>query len=118
MANRFFQKSECFVEEHDFGVRTLVLGASKHPSGGPDCAAQHDAPDILTDTSPAFRPLFAHGLRHRRRTVPLIDASVTRLCPHGLESLSGMGETPRLQAKPSGGLRYDGRPCVNCVEPA
>ena len=36
---------------------------------------------------------------------------------HPLESLSGMGETPRLQAKPSGGLRYDGRPCANCVEP-
>jgi len=34
-----------------------------------------------------------------------------------LESLSGMGETPRLQAKPSGGLRYDGRLCANCVEP-
>jgi hypothetical protein len=28
-----------------------------------------------------------------------------------------MGETPRLQAKPSGGLRYDGRRCANCGEP-
>src|SRR3989442_6937825 len=25
--------------------------------------------------------------------------------------------SPRLQATPSGGLRYDGRPCANCVEP-
>ena len=39
--------------------------ASKNPPGGPNCDARHDATDILTDTSPAFRPLFAHGLRQR-----------------------------------------------------
>ena len=37
--------------------------ASKNPTGGPNCDARHDATDILTDTSPAFRPLLAHGLR-------------------------------------------------------
>jgi hypothetical protein len=26
--------------------------ASKHPSGGPNCEARHDASDILTDTCP------------------------------------------------------------------
>ena len=36
-----------------------------------------------------------------------------RYNPSPLGSRSGMGETPRLQAKPSGGLRYDGRPCAN-----
>ena len=35
--------------------------ASKHPPGGAKCEARHDAPDILPDTSPAFRPLFARG---------------------------------------------------------
>jgi hypothetical protein len=53
------------------------------------------------------------------------DASRTELRrerlrpPQGssLESLSGMGETPRLQAKPSGGLRYDGGRCANCGGP-
>ena len=28
----------------------------KNPAGGPNCGARHDATDILTDTSPAFRP--------------------------------------------------------------
>jgi hypothetical protein len=28
--------------------------ASKNPTGGPNCDAQHDAADILTDISPAF----------------------------------------------------------------
>jgi hypothetical protein len=37
--------------------------ASKNPTDGPNCDARHDATDILTDTSPAFRPLFTHGLR-------------------------------------------------------
>ena len=39
--------------------------ASKNPPGGPNFNARHHATDILTDTSPAFRPLFAHGLRQR-----------------------------------------------------
>jgi hypothetical protein len=39
--------------------------ASKHFPVAPNCDARHDAPDILTDKSPAFRPLFAHGLRPR-----------------------------------------------------
>jgi hypothetical protein len=39
--------------------------ASKNPPVGPNCDARHDAPDILTDTSPAFPPLFAHGLWQR-----------------------------------------------------
>jgi len=34
-----------------------------------------------------------------------------------LESRSGMGETPRLQATPSGGLRYDARRCPRIVKP-
>src|ERR1700730_16040554 len=46
-----------------------------------------------------------------------IDRVVGGLECDFLESLPGMGETPRLQAKPSGGLRYDGRLCANCVEP-
>jgi len=37
--------------------------------------------------------------------------------PSDLESRSGMGETPRLQATPSGGLRYDARRCPRIVEP-
>jgi hypothetical protein len=36
--------------------------ASKSPPCGLNCEARHDATDILTDTSPAFRPFFAHGL--------------------------------------------------------
>ena len=34
-----------------------------------------------------------------------------------LGSRSGMGEPPRLQATPSGGLRYDARPCASTGEP-
>ena len=45
--------------------------ASKNPPGGPNCDARHDAPDILTDTSPAFRPLFAHGLRQTLARQPV-----------------------------------------------
>ena len=39
----------------------------KNPTGGQNCDVRHDATDILTDTSPAFRPLFAHGLRGSAR---------------------------------------------------
>src|SRR5258708_19843260 len=47
--------------------------ASKNPPGGANCDARHNAPSILTDTSPAFRPLFAHSLRQR--------SPVSRLAP-------------------------------------
>jgi hypothetical protein len=45
----------------------------------------------------------------RRANRSFIGASVTGRCRLSsvLESPSGMGETPRLQAKPSGGLRPD-----------
>src|SRR2546425_3189865 len=40
------------------------------------------------------------------------SASSVSSVVESLRSLSGMGEFPRLQATPSGGLRYDGRPCA------
>jgi hypothetical protein len=41
-----------------FGCASSLYGSRiENQPCGPDCAARHDAPDILIDTSPAFRPL-------------------------------------------------------------
>jgi hypothetical protein len=60
--------------------------ASKNPPLGPNCDARHAPPDILTDTSPAFRPLFAHGLIRQRSGAGLTQnehrqGEVSEKCP-------------------------------------
>jgi hypothetical protein len=61
--------------------------ASKNPLGDPNCNARHDATDILTDTSPAFCPLFGHGLRQRPSCCPCTGLS--------LESMSSTTRSDR-----------------------
>ena len=77
--------------------------ASKNPPGGPNCDARHDATDILTDTSPAFRPLFAHGLR-QRTPVSRSARAAPRSAGASTRTAAASGGSPPAGASSSGVL--------------
>ena len=87
------------------------------------------AGDGLRETGVPFGLLRQREPAGRLRRVALSLAAVWLLAAAGcgqsptaptprqfLRSHSGMGELPRLQATPLGGLRYDGRPCATIVD--
>jgi hypothetical protein len=74
------------------------------PPSGPNRDARHGASDILADTSPAFRALFAHGLRQRwpvnrsARAAPRSAGASTR-------TAAASGDSPPAGASSSGRRR-------------
>src|SRR6267378_3383504 len=77
--------------------------ASKNPPGGRNCDARHDAPGILTDTSPAFRPLFAHSLR-QRSLVSRLAPGAPRSAEASPRTAVGSGGSPPVTASSSGSV--------------
>jgi hypothetical protein len=74
---------------------------SKKPACRPNRDARHDAPDMLTDTSPAFRPLFAHGLRQRTSVIRSARAA-PRSAGASTRTGVGLGGSPPATASSSG----------------